>query len=156
VDGLHRAAGSRNVFELHGNIRMSRCQTCGLETETMRALDGWSPGDVPRCGSCGGLIRPSVVWFGEALPAVALRAADDAIRSCDLMLVVGTSGVVQPAASFAVGAKQRGARVIEVNPEATPISGIADVCLRGPAARELPLLLDPTLRRRLSRYTGAG
>jgi NAD-dependent deacetylase len=86
------------------------------------------------------------VWFGETLPVQALQAADRAIRSCETMLVIGTSGVVQPAASFAFSARSRGAKVIEVNPEETPISGIAEVVLRGPAAVELPYLLPPDER----------
>ncbi|MGW8282701.1 MAG: SIR2 family NAD-dependent protein deacylase, partial [Gemmatimonadota bacterium] len=101
------------------------------------------PGDVPACITCDGYLRPAVVWFGEPLPAGALAAADEAIRCCDVMLVVGTSGIVQPAASFARGAHAQGAHVIEVNPEETPISKIAHVVLRGPAAVELPILLQP-------------
>lgn len=143
VDGLHRAAGSRNPIELHGTIRIARCQSCRCEFDIEAVLAGWTPGDVPACTACEGLLRPAVVWFGEALPVPALQAADQAIRSCDAMLVVGTSGVVQPAASFAYGASSRGAKVIEVNPEETPISEIADVALRGPAAVELPFLLAP-------------
>lgn len=143
VDGLHREAGSRNPIELHGSIRIARCRECGHEEEIEAALRGWSPGDVPACATCHGYLRPAVVWFGEPLPAGALAAADRAIRCCDVMLVVGTSGVVQPAASFALGAHARGAHVIEVNPEETPISRIAQVVLRGPAAVELPFLLQP-------------
>lgn len=143
VDGLHRDAGSTNPIELHGTIRIARCHSCRRECDIQGALSGWNPGEVPECNACGGSLRPAVVWFGEALPADALLAADRAIRSCDVMLVVGTSGVVQPAASFAYTASSRGAKVIEVNPEETPISGIADVVLRGPAAVELPLLMGP-------------
>jgi NAD-dependent deacetylase len=91
-------------------------------------------------------LRPNVVWFGETLPEQALRQAEEAVTGCDLMLVAGTSGVVQPAASFAFSARSRGARVIEVNPEETPISAIADVALRGPSARELPELLGEAER----------
>jgi NAD-dependent deacetylase len=143
VDGLHRDAGSRNPIELHGSIRVARCQSCRRECDIGAALAGWTVGGIPGCTACGGSLRPAVVWFGEALPVPALQAADQAIRFCDAMLVVGTSGVVQPAASFAYGASSRGATVIEVNPEETPISEIADVVLRGPAAVELPLLLEP-------------
>jgi NAD-dependent deacetylase len=94
------------------------------------------------CESCGELLRPAVVWFGEALPESALRVTDEAIRLCDTFLVVGTSGVVQPAASFAFAARAHGAGVIEINPEETPISSVADVALRGTAAEELPRLLS--------------
>ncbi len=157
VDGLHHRAGSRNVIELHGTIRLARCSSCHAETPLERALHGWTPGDVPICRGCGGLLRPAVVWFGESLPTGAIRAAEEAIRGCDLMLVVGTSAVVQPAASFAGAALSRGARVIEVNPEETPISPIAELTLRGPSAVELPYLLEPEDREGiLNPRTGGG
>lgn len=143
VDGLHRAAGSRRVEELHGSIRTARCTRCRGETDVEAALAGVDPGTVPACPACGGALRPAVVWFGEPLPSRALAVAEEAVRECDLMLVVGTSGVVQPAASFAWRARARGARVVEVNPEPTPITEIADVALRGGAARLLPALVDP-------------
>ena len=143
VDGLHRDAGSTNPIELHGTIRIARCHSCRRECDIEAALTGWTPGVVPECPACGGSLRPAVVWFGEALPATALQVTERAIRSCDIMLVVGTSGVVQPAASFAYSASSRGAKVIEVNPEQTPISEFSDVVLRGPAAVELPLLMEP-------------
>ena len=155
VDGLHGDAGSRNVIELHGTIRVARCQACRRECGIESALHGWTPGDVPTCQACGDLLRPAVVWFGETLPIGALRAADEAIGSCDAILVVGTSGVVQPAASFAFSARHRGAKVIEINPEETPISEVADVVLRGPAAVELPFLLEPEERTRLRNESGA-
>ena len=155
VDGLHRDAGSRNPIELHGTIRIARCQPCGRECSIESALHGWTPGDIPACDACGGSLRPAVVWFGESLPVAALQAADEAIRSCDAILVVGTSGVVQPAASFAFSARSRGAIVIEVNPEETPISEIANVVLRGPAAVELPYMLQPDERKRLRNDAGA-
>lgn len=142
VDGLHRDAGSRNVIELHGTIRTARCSGCARETATEAVLRNWSAGGVPSCEVCLAGLRPAVVWFGENLPAGALRAADEAIRNCDTILVVGTSGVVQPAASFAFQARRRGARVVEVNPQETPISQVADVSLRGPAGTELPALLS--------------
>ena len=153
VDGLHREAGSRNVIELHGTMRVARCSRCSREVSIDEALSGWAPGVIPACGSCGSNLRPAVVWFGEALPGRALRAADEAIRNCDAILVVGTSGVVQPAASFAFSARSRGAHVIEVNPEETPISGIADVVLRGPSAVELPHLLSSEERTMLTPRT---
>lgn len=155
VDGLHREAGSRNPIELHGSIRVARCRECGHEREIEEAFRGWSPGDVPECARCDGYLRPAVVWFGEPLPAGALSAAEEAIRGCDVMLVIGTSGVVQPAASFASGAHARGAHVIEVNPEETPVSGFARVALRGPAAVELPQLLLPGAGDRFRSGAGA-
>jgi len=142
VDGLHAAAGSARVTELHGSIRIARCTRCGGESDAEAALAGLPPAAVPACPVCGGRLRPAVVWFGESLPRRALAIAEEAVSECDVMLVVGTSGVVQPAASFAWTARSRGARIIEVNPDATPISAIADVSLRGGSARLLPLLVE--------------
>jgi len=142
VDGLHASAGSTRVTELHGSIRSARCTRCGGESEVEAALAGLAPNVVPACPACEGPLRPAVVWFGEPLPHRALAVAEEAVSGCALMLVVGTSGVVQPAASFAWTARSRGARVIEVNPASTPISEIADVSLRGGSARLLPLLVE--------------
>lgn len=153
VDGLHRQAGSANVIELHGTIRTARCSRCARSLPISEALRGWTPGAVPACETCSAPMRPDVVWFGETLPEPALRQAEEAITHCDLMLVAGTSGVVQPAAAFAFHARARGARVIEVNPEETPISAIADVSLRGPSAHELPELLGEQERARLNPHT---
>jgi len=141
VDNLHQRAGSREAIALHGNITEQRwldvprgcCDANRIEL-----------GHPPRCGVCGNLRRPAVVWFGESLPQNALDSAEAAARDCDLMLVVGTSGVVYPAAGLALTAHQLGARVVIVNPECTDIDPIADVLLREPAAQCLPfLLMDP-------------
>jgi NAD-dependent deacetylase len=137
VDGLHRAAGSENVIELHGSLEQARCRVCAYRCAT-RDLPR-EP--VPACPVCGHVLRPAVVWFGESLPGPALASADEAMRECEVMLVVGTSGVVEPAASFARWAGSRGAGIIEVNLEVTPISGIADVSLLGPAGVVLPRLV---------------
>ncbi|MBV1731688.1 MAG: NAD-dependent deacylase, partial [Hydrogenophaga sp.] len=91
---------------------------------------------------CGNLRRPAVVWFGESLPAGALEAAEEAANACNLMLVIGTSGVVYPAAGLALAAHQRGARVVVINPEPTELDRVADHCLREPAAQCLPELLE--------------
>jgi NAD-dependent deacetylase len=137
VDGLHRAAGSENVIEVHGTVRAARCSSCSFRCDTAEVVDE----ELPKCPECRALLRPAVVWFGEMLPQAALAAAQEAIRQCDLMLVVGTSGVVQPAASFADWAKDHGARVIEINIERTPISLIADVTLLGKSGEILPELV---------------
>jgi NAD-dependent deacetylase len=138
VDGLHRAAGSRRVIELHGTLAETRCRSCAY-----RCASADLPADpVPLCPDCDDLLRPDVVWFGEQLPPEALEGADEAVRECQVMLVVGTSGVVEPAASFARWARSRGAGIIEVNLEATPISEVADVTLLGPAGTMLPKLLE--------------
>jgi NAD-dependent deacetylase len=135
VDGLHQAAGSRNVLELHGNIWRMRCTGCGNAIEDRRVP---LPEIPPRCSACGALLRPDVVWFGESLSSEVLEAAWAAAAHCRLMLVVGTSALVQPAASLPLVALRNGARVAEVNPAETPLSPHAHEVLRGPAAEMLP------------------
>jgi NAD-dependent deacetylase len=135
VDGLHQAAGSRNVLELHGNIWRVRCTACGAIDEDRRVP---LPEIPPRCPACDGLLRPDVVWFGESLPPEVVEAAWAAAARCRLMLVVGTSAVVQPAASLPVVALRNGAHLVEVNPAETPVSPHAHEVLRGPAAELLP------------------
>lgn len=137
VDGLHQLAGSKRVLEIHGNIWRIKCVRCNRKEERRESFEELPP----RC-VCGGLLRPDVVWFGEMLPKDVLSESYRAVESCDVMLVVGTSGVVQPAASFPYMAKERGARVIEVNMERTAISSIADVTLRGKAGEVVPALLE--------------
>lgn len=137
VDSLHFRAGSRNVLELHGNLREARCNRCAAR----RPLE---PG-VRFAGiahACGGRFRPDIVWFGEALPEDVWEAAVAAAARADVLLVVGTSGQVQPAASLATLAPE-GALVVEVNPETTPLSSYAQVTLRGSAADVLPRLVAP-------------
>lgn len=137
IDGLHRLAGNQRVLELHGDIWRMRCTREGT-----RLVDRTTPLPElpPRCPQCGALLRPDVVWFGEALPADVLQAAFDHAAACDIMLVVGTSAVVQPAASLPLVAKQNGAVLVEVNPQPTPLSDYVDLSLRQPAARALPQL----------------
>ena len=127
VDGLHQKAGSEKVVELHGNIWKVRCVDCGYETYDYRTP---LPEIPPKCEKCGGLLRPGVVWFGESLPADALEKAYELSRESHIFIVVGTSGVVYPAAQLPYIAKENGAQVIEVNPEETPISRIADKIFR--------------------------
>jgi NAD-dependent deacetylase len=134
VDGLHRRAGSQRVIEIHGNLNTVRCASCGAE----RDASGIELPDVPTCGQCGGFLRPGVVWFGEMLPDDALEAASAAIDACDVLLVVGTSGVVQPAASFSSWAANHGARIIDVNPDPEAFSPASTVAIPGPAGRVLP------------------
>jgi len=141
VDGLHQLAGSRQVVELHGNIWRVCCTGC---RQVMDAY-GRKLSDLPKCDDCGSLLRPDVVWFGEPLPAEALAEAEALARRCDLMLVIGTSAVVYPAAALPLLARQGGAAVVEINPEPTPLSEQADLCLRGQAGRILPLLCDVLL-----------
>ena len=137
VDGLHELAGSRNVLRVHGSIWMLRCLECGREQEDRRTP---LPEIPPRC-ACGGMLRPGVVWFGEALPAAVWRAAETAARSCDLLLVIGTSALVYPAAGLAHLAKSSGARVVEINVAETPLSREIDEFLLGPSGELLPQLI---------------
>ncbi|MCS7316292.1 MAG: NAD-dependent deacylase [Bryobacterales bacterium] len=139
VDGLHERAGSRRVVKLHGDIWMVRCVVCGRERRDERAP---LPELPPRC-ECGGLLRPGVVWFGEALPPAAWEQAEEAARQAEVFLVVGTSAVVYPAAGLIPLAQASGARVIEVNAEQTPYSSRLDCSLRGLAGEILPALIPP-------------
>jgi len=136
VDGLHRLAGSNKVVELHGNIWGMRC--------TAACRPPWEDRTVPlpqipaRCPSCGALARPDVVWFGESLPGDALDAAFSAAGRCELMLVMGTSALVTPAASLPLMALQHGAYVVEINPGRTPLSDLVDGSIRELAGQALP------------------
>lgn len=142
VDGLHQRAGSRRVIELHGNILRARCTVCGYRWRLDRAP---GPEEIPvRCPRCGGLARPDVVWFGEPLPYDALHEAFAEAERADLVIVVGTSGVVEPAGLIPIVARERGARIINVNAEPNRYSGIADVNYYGRATlffKELGMLL---------------
>ena len=138
VDGLHRKAGNPVVIELHGNLQRVKCADCARPAETWQAVAG----QVPRCGACGGLLRPDVVWFGEPLPREELETAVEAARTCQLFLSVGTSGLVQPAASLAYAARNRGAKVVEINAEETPLTAKVDFALRGKSGEILPALVQ--------------
>ncbi len=137
IDGLHRVAGSRNMLELHGNIWWVRCTSCGGLVEDRRT----PLPELPACESCGALLRPHVVWFGEMLDPEVLNGAFEAISSCDLMIVVGTSGTVQPAASMGLQAKRGGATVAEINLEPTPYSDVYHISISGKSGEILPQLL---------------
>lgn len=138
VDGLHTRAGSHNVIEVHGSIWTVRCVQCGI---SYKKEDPHLDELPPRC-TCGGLLRPGVVWFGEGLPSEPWQASEDAARHSDVFLVIGTSAVVMPAGGLVYTAKRAGARVIEINSEETPVSSTVDCSLRGPAGEILPRLLD--------------
>lgn len=132
VDRLHQRAGTRDVVELHGTILTWRCTKTERVMEPAESAFPRYPMESPF--AAGALLRPNVVWFGEALPADAMRAAEDACHECDLFLSVGTSAVVFPAAGFIHVARMRGAMTAEVNAERTPISGAVDCAIRGKAA----------------------
>jgi len=137
IDGLHQAAGSRNVIELHGNIWRARCFECGSSFD-VNELEFDHP--VPVCFDCGGNLRPDVVLFGEMLPAGAFESAAVKAETCDLCFVIGTSAVVYPAASIPEAARSASAYLVEVNPERTPLSDLCDEVLTGKAGEILPLL----------------
>jgi NAD-dependent deacetylase len=135
VDGLHRAAGSQTVLELHGNLRRVRCTGCGRLADS-----GLEPlPDLPTCPDCGALLRPDVVWFHEMLPEAIWRAATVALAECGCLLVIGTSAVVYPAAGLIEAAQDLGIPVIEVNPE--PAARGAVIRLSGPSGEVLPQLV---------------
>ncbi|MGF1507822.1 MAG: NAD-dependent deacetylase [Anaerolineae bacterium] len=145
VDGLHWVAGSTDVVELHGNIQRFKCsKPCRGKTAYvyLDTLD-YTTETAPPCPHCpeGGFVRPDVVWFGESLPTWAIERAYTTAARGDVMLVVGTSGTVQPAASLPSMAREQGARIIEVNPQETLISRFAHVALRGPSGEILPALV---------------
>ena len=145
VDGRHQQAGSSDVLALHGNLQQDRwLRPCPQERfperdcEPATATDG----HPPKCDVCGNMLRPGVVWFGEALPEIALFRADEAAGNCELMLVIGTSGLVYPAAGLADVARRAGARVVIINTAPTELDDLADCVLRRKAAECLPSLLQ--------------
>ncbi len=146
VDDLHQRAGLPETIRLHGDILKDRwLEPCARSSRQGRqpACDtGWaSPGRPPRCAECGNPLRPGVVWFGENLPLDALHAADRAVARCRLLLVVGTSGAVWPAAGLVAQARRQGAAVVVINPHPSETDGEAQHLLRGTAASALPALL---------------
>ncbi|BDE15989.1 MULTISPECIES: NAD-dependent deacylase [Mycobacterium] len=143
VDDLHERAGSAPVHHLHGSLFEFRCARCGLPYSEPLPLMAEPAIEVePPVCACGGLIRPDIVWFGEALPQGPWRQAVEATENADLMVVVGTSSIVYPAAGLPELALARGTAVIEVNPEPTPLSPHATLCVRESASVALPGLLE--------------
>ena len=138
VDGLHRLAGSKRLVELHGNIWRMRCSSCGRKVDL--GFGNIPDKDLPICESCGSLMRPDVVWFGEPLPMNALMEAEAMFNEAEVVLVVGTSGVVMPAALFPIRAAQEGKILIEVNPEATNLSRYSQIVLRSGAGEAFDCL----------------
>ncbi|MCB9461704.1 MAG: NAD-dependent deacylase [Anaerolineaceae bacterium] len=142
VDDLHERAGTRSIIHLHGNIAQNKCfEACQGEPTQIDTIDLDDDGRPPHCPHCGGLVRPDVVWFGESLPVQAINQAIEASQFCDVMLVVGTSGLVNPAAQLPKLAAQNGATVIEINPDTTPITPIAKVKLNGTSGDLLPQMI---------------
>jgi NAD-dependent deacetylase len=144
VDDLHERAGTAAPIRLHGSLFTPRCSAChqpALLPDADPALPEGKPVPPPNCVRCQGLVRPGVVWFGESLPEEALDQAMEAARSCDLLLAVGASGVVYPAAAIPLAAARAGATVIQINPQPTALDEVAAMNLRGSAATVLPGLV---------------
>lgn len=137
VDGLHRKAGSQNIIEIHGNIQLTKCDAC------LEPVSDWDDriSSPPHCPYCGGLLRPDVVWFGEALPLDALHSSVALSKQCDLFFSIGTSALVQPAASLPVYAIECNATVVEINPNPTPISNHVTCSFQGLSGEILPALI---------------
>lgn len=139
VDGLHKRAGSSDIVELHGNILEFFCFDERHPADAEIEFDLKEP---PLCAQCGSMMRPGVVWFNEMLPPGAMERASRLVRAADVVLVVGTAGIVYPAASLPYTAKDAGAFVVEVNPDETPITAVADLFLAGPSGKLLPALIE--------------
>jgi NAD-dependent deacetylase len=138
VDGLHERAGSTKLVRLHGSLWRVRCTACSVERDDLRPTLLPLP---PRCTACGAMLRPAVVWFEEPLPMIEFGQAQSAARDAELVLVVGTSSLVYPAATLQRMASDAGAYVVEINPETTAFSAEASEHLAGPAGVVLPALL---------------
>lgn len=145
VDDLHERAGSPDVIHLHGRLDKARCHDCGLDWEHPCATPDLPQDDAPvpppNCTRCGGPIRPGVVWFGEALPEHDWRRAMEVAEQCDVLISIGTSSMVYPAAELPHRARTQGARVIQVNPAPTPMDAVCDFNLRGDAGLVMPAVL---------------
>ena len=138
VDGLHRMAGSKKIYEVHGNILLNKCLDCSQPFEGEISL---GDGELPLC-KCGGKIRPDVVWFGEMLPANVIGKAFSVSEQAELFFSIGTSALVHPAASLPMTAKQNGAYLVEVNLDPTPLTGYADYAIHGQAGDIMPEIVE--------------
>ena len=136
VDNLHRLAGSKRIYELHGNIMRNRCVDCNKQL----AENFIEKENLPHC-DCGGLVRPDVVWFGESLPETAITKSFEVVDRSDVFFSIGTSAVVQPAASLPIEAKRAGAYVVEINFEPTVITNYVDESIIGESGEILPKLI---------------
>lgn len=141
IDGLHQRAGSRRVVEFHGSAAAWHCHRCGQPHDHAR-YHALAPADLPVRCACGGLVRPAVVFFGEAIPEAAVRGSDALLDGADLVLIVGTSGDVAPASAIPWRVKRAGGAVVEVNLGPTAYAELSDIRLDAPAERALPLLYE--------------
>jgi len=145
IDNLHNVAGSRNVVEIHGNAYKLRCTTCHNRYEA----EGFQVKEIPpRCPECGGVMKEDTVMFGEPIPSDVLRRCYEETHKCDCMLVIGTSGIVYPAAALPISVKQGGGILIEVNPRETELTVLCDITLRAPSGEVLPKLVEEIKRMR--------
>lgn len=145
VDNLHRLAGSEDVLEIHGNMLRNKCADCARAIELENDVD---PSSIPTCPACGGKIRPDVVWFGEMLPEETIDAAFEAAEQADIFFSIGTSALVHPAATLPVVAKRHGAVLVEINPDETPLTGLADFYFPQKSGEILPMLVEKLLQVR--------
>jgi NAD-dependent deacetylase len=148
VDNLHRVAKTQNILELHGNIHRNKCVDCNKQCDDDLEID---PGRIPACDSCGGKIRPDVVWFGEMLNERIIGQAFKESERADIFFSVGTSSLVHPAASLPPLAKRNGATLVEINIEETPISFLADFRIRSKSGEFLPGLVEELKQRKVSK-----
>ena len=139
IDGLHQVAGNKNIIELHGNIWEIKCEKCGLISKNYEVPLPQLP---PKCSECGEMTRPNVVWFGEIIPMEIIDSSLLSIEESDLMMIIGTSGVVEPAASMGLLAKQSDKKVIEINLDQTPNTGIYDISIQAKSGEVLPLFYN--------------
>jgi NAD-dependent deacetylase len=139
IDGLHQAAGAEDVVELHGSLWLARCLACE-NRQNLREIDETER--PPVCPKCFGLMRPDVILFGEMMPFEPVRKAQSLAETCDFCFVIGTSALVYPAAELPLIAKHGRAKIVEINPEETPVSVYADVSIRGKAAEILPIIFS--------------
>jgi NAD-dependent protein deacetylase/lipoamidase len=139
VDGLHQKAGNTDVIEFHGNFAWQKCMICDKRVETISV----NMSQIPPLCECGGILRPECIFFGEMIPSNHLLRSRQAASRCDIMLVVGTSAIVQPAAFMPVISKQSGAKVIEINPEKTPLTGdVSDYLIMGKAGPVMKQIIE--------------
>ena len=144
VDGLHFAAGTRNIIELHGSLWEIKCTECEKVEKNYQAPIPQLP---PQCDACGAVMRPNTVWFGEIVPMERVDRCLFAIEQCDLLLIVGTSGMVEPAASMGLIAKKSETPVVEINTDITPGTGLYDASVMGKSGEILPLLVESETSR---------
>ncbi|GAB1419932.1 NAD-dependent deacylase [Anaerolineales bacterium] len=144
IDSLHELAGSKGLIHLHGSIDEYRCSANCQGRQVLIDLDSLpdKTASPPKCPNCGQYVRPNIVWFGESLQENKIHTAYDASAACNLMIVIGTSGQVQPAASLPMLAKQAGAKLIEINPQPTPINALADIIISERSGHAMPAIVE--------------